>query len=69
MRLLVASAAALSMLVAAGSVAPAGSATGRGLQAEPTGGTADCTSVTTCYTPAQLEVAYGVQPLLSLIHI
>jgi len=53
------------MLVAAGSVAPAGSATGRGLQAEPTGGTADCTSVTTCYTPAQLEVAYGVQPLLA----
>jgi subtilase family serine protease len=26
--------------------------------------TADCASVTTCYTPQQLEVAYGVQPLL-----
>ena len=27
-------------------------------------GTADCNSVATCYTPQQLEVAYGVQPLL-----
>src|SRR2546423_15709474 len=26
--------------------------------------TADCDSVATCYTPQQLEVAYGVQPLL-----
>jgi subtilase family serine protease len=26
--------------------------------------TADCASVATCYTPQQLEVAYGVQPLL-----
>jgi subtilase family serine protease len=29
--------------------------------ANPTG---DCTSVQSCYTPQQLEVAYGVQPLL-----
>jgi subtilase family serine protease len=28
-------------------------------------GTADCASVTTCYTPQQLEVAYGVAPLLA----
>jgi subtilase family serine protease len=28
------------------------------------GGTADCDSVTTCYTPHQLQVAYGVKPLL-----
>jgi subtilase family serine protease len=27
-------------------------------------GTADCTSVTTCYTPQQIEVAYGIWPLL-----
>jgi subtilase family serine protease len=27
--------------------------------------TADCDSVATCYTPQQLEVAYGVQPLLA----
>jgi subtilase family serine protease len=30
----------------------------------PSGGTADCDSVTTCYTPQQLQVAYGVKPLL-----
>src|SRR5450631_1498553 len=26
---------------------------------------ADCDSVATCYTPQQLEAAYGVQPLLA----
>ncbi len=52
------------MLVAVSSVALAGSSTVRILHAEPTSGTADCSSVTTCYTPQQLEVAYGVQPLL-----
>ncbi len=30
----------------------------------PIGSTADCHSVTTCYTPHQLEVAYGILPLL-----
>ncbi|MGZ4410295.1 MAG: S53 family peptidase [Gaiellaceae bacterium] len=28
------------------------------------GGTVDCTSLTTCYTPRQFEAAYGVLPLL-----
>jgi subtilase family serine protease len=28
-------------------------------------GTADCDSVTTCYTPHQLQVAYGIRPLLA----
>ena len=28
------------------------------------GGVTDCTSLTTCYTPHQLEVAYGILPLL-----
>jgi subtilase family serine protease len=32
--------------------------------ARPPGSTADCNSVTTCYTPQQLQVAYGVKPLL-----
>ncbi len=32
--------------------------------AAPVGGTGDCDSVTTCYTPRQLEVAYGIRPLL-----
>jgi subtilase family serine protease len=36
----------------------------RTTQAGPTSGTADCNSVTTCYTPQQFDVAYGVQPLL-----
>jgi subtilase family serine protease len=62
--LLVAAAAAIAMLVVAGSGTTAGSSAVRGLRAEPTSGTADCNSVTTCYTPQQLEVAYGVQPLL-----
>jgi subtilase family serine protease len=30
----------------------------------PPASTADCNSVTTCYTPQQLQVAYGVKPLL-----
>jgi subtilase family serine protease len=29
------------------------------------GGTADCMSVTTCYTPEQIQVAYGIWPLLA----
>jgi len=32
--------------------------------AGPGRGTADCTSVTTCYTPGQIQVAYGIRPLL-----
>lgn len=30
----------------------------------PAGGTGDCNSVTTCYTPHQFDVAYGLAPLL-----
>ena len=30
----------------------------------PGGGPLDCDSVTTCYTPEQIEVAYGIRPLL-----
>jgi subtilase family serine protease len=30
----------------------------------PTRGPLDCDSVTTCYTPKQIEVAYGIRPLL-----
>jgi subtilase family serine protease len=35
-----------------------------GSQARATSGAASCISMATCYTPQQLEVAYGVQPLL-----
>jgi len=51
-------------MVAATTVAAAGSSSVRGPQARPASGTADCISMKTCYTPKQLEVAYGVQPLL-----
>ena len=30
----------------------------------PSSGPLDCDSVTTCYTPRQIQVAYGIQPLL-----
>ncbi|HTW07042.1 MAG TPA: hypothetical protein VME46_06020, partial [Acidimicrobiales bacterium] len=62
--LLVASAAAASM-VAATALAPAGPSTVRSPHAGPTSsGPADCISTATCYSPEQLEVAYGVKPLL-----
>jgi len=35
-----------------------------GATANVTGGTGDCASLQSCYTPQQLEVAYGIQPLL-----
>ncbi len=54
---------------AAGSTASAGPPNGTtasaGPAASPSGGsTADCDSLATCYTPQQLQVAYGVRPLL-----
>jgi subtilase family serine protease len=63
-RLLLASAAALALLAAACTVAPTGSSGIRTPQARQPSGSADCTSATTCYTPRQLEAAYGVEPLL-----
>ncbi len=43
----------------------AGATAGASPAASPAGGsTADCDSVTTCYTPQQLQVAYGIKPLL-----
>ena len=63
-RLLLASAAALCLLAAACTAAPAGSSSVRRPPAGAPSGTAECTSATRCYTPQQLEVAYGVGPLL-----
>jgi subtilase family serine protease len=64
-RLLLASAAALALLAAAAcTVAPTGSSGIRTPQARQPSGSAGRTSATTCYTPRQLEVAYGVEPLL-----
>jgi subtilase family serine protease len=62
--LYLASAAALCLLAAACSAAPAGSSGARTPPAGPPGGRAECTALTRCYTPQQLEAAYGVEPLL-----
>ncbi len=40
---------------------PAASATAN----PPAGGTGDCSSLTTCYTPQQIQTAYGISPLLA----
>ena len=72
-KMMVAGAAVLCMITAAcghggtassvtRTVAP-GAHGGTGAPEAP-GGTGDCNSVTTCYTPQQLQVAYGVLPLL-----
>jgi subtilase family serine protease len=49
---------------AGGSAQAAGGASGPAAMRTGAGSTADCDSVTTCYTPQQLQVAYGVRPLL-----
>jgi subtilase family serine protease len=64
---------AIGLLVAAcgpAQTAATGAATAHGTAkpsssaSPPLSSTADCASVATCYTPQQLEAAYGVQPLL-----
>ena len=53
------------MLIAAcGSGPAAGRTAGTVSASQPVGKTGDCDSLTTCYTPHQLRVAYGIQPLL-----
>jgi subtilase family serine protease len=55
-RAVTAGVAAAGMVLAAGSPGPA-------LGSTAASGTGDCDSVTTCYTPGQFRVAYGIQPL------
>jgi subtilase family serine protease len=59
----------LSLLAAATSrpgIANVGAATAASKAARPPASrTAECNSVTTCYTPRQLQVAYGIAPLLA----
>src|SRR5215471_12331148 len=62
-RFRVAGAAVLFMVVATTCAATGSTSVGRP-RAGSTRGTADCVSMTTCYTPQQFEAAYGVQPLL-----
>src|ERR1700683_274507 len=52
------------LLVAGGFSAEAVPVSSSSSPGRPSGGTADCDSVTTCYTPQQIQVAYGVKPLL-----
>ncbi|MCO6004574.1 S53 family peptidase [Actinoallomurus purpureus] len=53
------------MLIAAAGCAHAGESTARAVSASPPDSVATaCDSLTTCYTPYQLRVAYGIQPLL-----
>jgi len=66
---IVAVAAAVSLLTIACGSAPAAGNVGATASpvsqaGPPPASTADCSSVTTCYTPQQLQVAYGVKPLL-----
>jgi subtilase family serine protease len=63
-RFLIACATALTLTVGITTLAGASPSSVMGVQAASRSGTADCDSIATCYTPQQLEVAYGVQPLL-----
>src|SRR5580692_8509348 len=56
---LLAAACGSAQAAAGGSAGPA-----RPSAASPSSSTADCNSLTTCYTPQQLRVAYGITPLL-----
>src|SRR6202011_1175144 len=63
-RLFVTAATALAMLVEATACAAASSPTAGGPSPVPASGPVACNPVPTSATPQQLEVAYGVQPLL-----
>src|SRR6266853_6788379 len=68
LRLLAAAMPLAALLATACSPAQTGAASSSGPARQPTApppnSTADCTSLTTCYTPQQLQVAYGIKPLL-----
>ncbi len=57
--------AAMAMLLAAAGSAVAAGGPAAASASRTGGGTADCDSLTTCYTPEQIRVAYGIQPLTS----
>src|SRR5260370_366611 len=68
LRLLAAAIPLAALLATACSPAQTGAASSARPARQPTPppptSTADCNSVTTCYTPQQLQVAYGITPLL-----
>jgi subtilase family serine protease len=64
LRTIVAGVALAGVLGVAGGIGAAAASTAaiaRG--ASPSAGTGDCDSLATCYSPAQIRVAYGIQPL------
>jgi subtilase family serine protease len=64
-RVLTAGLAVTGILIAAAGCASAGGSTIRTASTSPPDSVAtDCDSLATCYTPRQLRVAYGIQPLL-----
>ena len=68
LRLLAAAMPLAALLVTACGPAQSGAASSSGparpLAAPPPSSAGECHSVTTCYTPRQLQVAYGIKPLL-----
>jgi subtilase family serine protease len=56
--------AVIALLNGTTTFAGAGISLVTGVRAASTSGTTDCSSIVSCYTPEQLEVAYGVRPLL-----
>ena len=57
-------AVAVMLIAACSSRPPLRAVRVSGSAAAPVSATGDCDSVTTCYTPRQLQVAYGIRPLL-----
>jgi subtilase family serine protease len=64
LRLLAAAMPLAVLLATACGPAQTGVASSGGPARQPPTSTADCDSVTTCYTPQQFQVAYGIKPLL-----
>ena len=66
----IAAAAVLAAACSSGPSRPASPISGPGASRPnvghpaPVGGTGDCDSVATCFTPRQIQVAYGIEPLL-----
>ena len=57
--------AVIGVLAAACGPGPPGGGTTATPSAAPVDATGDCDSVTACYPPRQLQVAYGIRPLLA----
>lgn len=56
---------ASSLAIVASGLCLASASTASGSTGRKVDATGDCNSIATCYTPQQLEVAYGIEPLLA----